>query len=332
LSIVSLSALGSHILTTASSIISQDQIDIYAARGLLIESSHAWLWGTSVEHCALYQYQLSDAKNILLSMIRTESPYYQPVPAAPKPFKPGVFTDDPTFWDCDDSDEKGCASSWALRIIDSSAIYILGAGVYSWFSEYSQDCLDTENCQQRGIQIRASRDIWIYNLCTKAIVEMISPLGSAPTLAANNVNGFLSSVLAWLQSSKGPIEGPDFDGFLIYNRTDIEEMRTKFPSSCVTALTQRIICDDIVQRFAGTEYRGSFGNDTVTDSVCDETCGRSLMSWFSNVATACSGYTLDSGSVPTLRGGRMYAGYNETCLMTKEDDRYCNGESTHAGL
>lgn len=51
-----------------------DQVNIYAARGLLIESDVAWLWGTSVEHNVLYQYQLSGAKNIVMGMIQTESP------------------------------------------------------------------------------------------------------------------------------------------------------------------------------------------------------------------------------------------------------------------
>lgn len=47
---------------------SQDQIDVYGARGLLIESTLAWLWGTAVEHSVLYQYQLSQANNILMGM------------------------------------------------------------------------------------------------------------------------------------------------------------------------------------------------------------------------------------------------------------------------
>jgi hypothetical protein len=53
---------------------SLDQVDIYSARGLLIESDVAWLWGTSVEHNINYQYQISNAKNIVMGMIQTESP------------------------------------------------------------------------------------------------------------------------------------------------------------------------------------------------------------------------------------------------------------------
>jgi hypothetical protein len=65
----------------------QDQIDIYSARGILIESQGpTWLYGTTSEHQVLYQYSLYEAKNILLGMIQTESPYFQPVPPAPQPF------------------------------------------------------------------------------------------------------------------------------------------------------------------------------------------------------------------------------------------------------
>lgn len=34
--------------------VTQDQIDVYAGRVLLIKSKLAWLWGTAVEHCVFY--------------------------------------------------------------------------------------------------------------------------------------------------------------------------------------------------------------------------------------------------------------------------------------
>lgn len=69
-------------------IVTQDQINIYSARRLLIESDGpTWLYGTAVEHNILYQYQLSGAKNIFMGVIQTESPYFQVSPVAPAPFK-----------------------------------------------------------------------------------------------------------------------------------------------------------------------------------------------------------------------------------------------------
>ncbi|KAK7414980.1 hypothetical protein QQX98_006213 [Neonectria punicea] len=173
----------------------RDQIDVYAARGMLIESDLAYLWGTASEHCVFYQYQLSNASNIPMAMIQTESPYYQPTPKAPKPFEAsvGLFTDDPTFEECT---EDRCYTSWGVRILDSTAVYILGSGLYSWFYNYDQGCLDTEDCQNRVFEMQESYDLWVYNLCTKGIVEMVTPQNSTPTYARDNVNGFLSSILA----------------------------------------------------------------------------------------------------------------------------------------
>ena len=61
-----------------------DQINVYNARGLLIESQGpVWLYGTAFEHSLLYQYNLHGAKNVLLAMIQTEQPYFQPAPLTP---------------------------------------------------------------------------------------------------------------------------------------------------------------------------------------------------------------------------------------------------------
>lgn len=109
-------------------IASQDQLDIYAARGILIESQGpTWLYGTASEHQVFYQYELYQAENIVMGMIQTESPYFQPLPAAPLPFTPGLFPGDPDFTNCT-STSKTCGFSWSMRILDSSTVYLLGAG------------------------------------------------------------------------------------------------------------------------------------------------------------------------------------------------------------
>ncbi|KAM0188779.1 hypothetical protein ACHAPI_010388 [Fusarium lateritium] len=296
------------------------QIDIYVGRGMLIQSQKAWLWGTSSEHCTLYQYQVSDATNILMGMIQTESPYYQPVPHAPQPFKTGLFPDDPTFKDCSANDFR-CYSSWALRVVDSSAVYVLGAGLYSWFSDYSQECLKTNDCQRRGVEVQQSSDLWIYNLCTKAILEMVTPTGGVATLAKNNVNGFLSSVLAWLEGSEDVTGRRDFPGFQVHT---LQGLRNQVvPDTCKTALSAKILCDNWVYTFLEPAYRGSLGNMTLTDSICSKGCGESLKSWFDNVSSACDGYDV-AGDIPTLHGGRMWAGYNETCVKDSTTSKYCN--------
>ncbi|KAL6234521.1 hypothetical protein BDW75DRAFT_241027 [Aspergillus navahoensis] len=287
--------------------ITQDQIDIYVARGVLIESQGpTWLYGTASEHCVFYQYQLSGAKEVVLGMIQTESPYYQPVPKAPRPFATGLFKDDPTFDDCP-ADSTTCALSWGVRIIDSKTVYILGAGLYSWYSSYSQDCLETNNCQQRAVYIEETSDTWIYNLCTKAIIEMVSPVGELITHAADNRNGFLSSILAWVRNSSDTTVGErHFEGF---------------------PLTQTIKCHDKLQGWQQPEMRTSLESKELTDEVCDSGCGRSLQSYYNGVVAACQGqnFTVAAGTTfPERAGGTIWTGYNETCLQDPSTGEYCN--------
>lgn len=112
---------------------SASQIDIYSARGILIESNGpVWLYGTASEHNAFYQYQFSAAKNIFSGHMQTETPYYMPDPDALGVFTPGTFTNDPTFANCDS--DLTCTEAWALRILHCSDIYIYGAGFYNFFN------------------------------------------------------------------------------------------------------------------------------------------------------------------------------------------------------
>lgn len=116
-------------------------------------------------YAVMYQYQLSQASNILTTMIQTESPYFQPTPPAPQPFVPGLFANDPAFADCSPADcslaDDWCSMLWALRIVDSPGVYVLGSGLYSWFYNYRQDCLATEACQLRAFEVRGSSDVWL---------------------------------------------------------------------------------------------------------------------------------------------------------------------------
>ncbi|KAH8895965.1 pectin lyase-like protein [Thozetella sp. PMI_491] len=184
----------------------QTQIDIYVGRGFLIESTNpVWLYGTASEHSVLYQYQTVDASNIFMGMIQTESPYFQDTPRAPAPFgaAPDVFKpSDPDFSFCQ-ANERKCAVSWAVRVVNSQNIYIYGAGLYSWFDNYGQACVDTEDCQKRIMSIETSSDIWVYSLVTKASIEMISPVGGVAVLGKDNKISYCDIVMAWLGSAGG---------------------------------------------------------------------------------------------------------------------------------
>lgn len=133
------------------------QISLYSARGLLVESKVAtWLYGTASEHNIFYQYNFINASNIFTTMIQTESPYFQPKPRPPEPFgesKNFKFPGDPDYTFCNGSvgvagqPDSGCDASWAVIMSGCENIHIAGAGTYSWFNDYTQDCIDQHSCQ-----------------------------------------------------------------------------------------------------------------------------------------------------------------------------------------
>ncbi|KAK6504485.1 hypothetical protein TWF506_002680 [Arthrobotrys conoides] len=215
---------------------SQDQIDIYVGRGILIESQGpTWLYGTASEHNVLYQYQLQGAKNVFMSLIQTESPYYQTAPGAPAPFPyqagsstpaagrrdlqnvfegnasasmdsllekrqaSGIssFTLDPGFRDCDPTSIT-CPVSWALRIVQSEDVHLYGAGLYSWFQNYDQGCLRGSGCQWNVAQVDgATKKLRMQNFVTVGASVMLNNPRNLAIFADKNRNGFASSALGF---------------------------------------------------------------------------------------------------------------------------------------
>ncbi|KAL2372532.1 hypothetical protein RJZ57_003006 [Blastomyces gilchristii] len=164
------------------------QTSVYSARGLLVESTEAtWLYGTSSEHAVYYQYNFYKAQKVFAGMIQTESPYYQPTPMPPAPFESavGIFSGDPNYERCPHG-SPGCDASWALRIIESSEIYIAGAGLYSWFTTYTQECIATRSCQNSMIQLEGNNGrVRIHNLISIGATNMIISDGTQVTSEAN---------------------------------------------------------------------------------------------------------------------------------------------------
>ncbi|RAO66282.1 uncharacterized protein BHQ10_002294 [Talaromyces amestolkiae] len=90
-----------------------------------------------------------------------------------------------------------------------------------------------------GVEIAQSTDIWLYHIVIKGMVEMVSPVNEYATLAANNVNGFVSSILAWVRETNATIGAYTFSGFDIYDFDDLDGLVT---STCQTAVAQTIRC------------------------------------------------------------------------------------------
>jgi glucan 1,3-beta-glucosidase len=174
------------------------QINIYTGRGILIESQGpVWLWGTASEHHQLYNYQVSSAKNVFMGLIQSETPYYQSNPSALTPFTPQSAWNDPEFKTCTTA---SCRKSWGLRVLNSSDLFVYGAGLYSFFENYAQTCLNTEDCQENMVEVDCS-DVHIYGLSTKAAVNMVtSSSGKSLVKEKDNTSNFCSTIALFEQT------------------------------------------------------------------------------------------------------------------------------------
>ncbi|GAB7348947.1 hypothetical protein MBLNU459_g7631t2 [Dothideomycetes sp. NU459] len=165
-----------------------------------------WFWGSSSEHSELYNYEMASASDIFLSHMQTETPYYQPEQYSQLlAYTPGVgnFTSDPTFSDCSASN---CISSWALRVFNSSNIFIYSMGFYSFFDNFQLGCGNQQDCQERIVQTDYSGDLYLYNIFTYGSEEIVSPAGGFPEpvfFNDSNQSGYTSEVAAWLELASG---------------------------------------------------------------------------------------------------------------------------------
>lgn len=170
-----------------------NQINIYNGRGILIESvKSAWLWGTASEHNVLYNYQLQNAKNVYMTVIQTETAYFQANPGARVPFNSLSAWYDPDWSSCTTA---RCAKTWGLRVRNTSDLLLYGGGLYSFFENYSQTCLDTEDCQDNMIEVTNSPQITMYGMNTKASRNVITLNGrGAMTHLPDNESTFCAAI------------------------------------------------------------------------------------------------------------------------------------------
>ncbi|KAJ1568891.1 hypothetical protein HK405_012522 [Cladochytrium tenue] len=171
------------------------QVSIYTGRGMLVQSSSAsgavWMYGTAVEHNQLYNYQLSGARNVFMGLIQTETPYYQATPVATTPFVPGLAGsswNDPTFSTCTTS---ACEKAWGLRIVNSQDVLVYGAGLYSFFDDYTQTCIASNTCQTNIASVENSTRVNLFALTTIGTTNLVTlnGVGVAPASANTDVYG-----------------------------------------------------------------------------------------------------------------------------------------------
>lgn len=174
------------------------QINLYTGRGVLIESQGpVWMWGTASEHHQLYNYQVSGAQNVFMGLIQTETPYYQSNPNALTPFTSQSSWNDPDFSGCTTA---SCRKAWGLRVLNSKDLFVYGAGLYSFFENYTQSCLQSEDCQENMVEVDCS-DVHLYGLSTKAAVNMVTSSGGKSMVPqVENTSNFCSTIALFEQS------------------------------------------------------------------------------------------------------------------------------------
>ncbi|KAI9735306.1 MAG: hypothetical protein M1818_006500 [Claussenomyces sp. TS43310] len=180
------------------------QINIFNGRGILIESSAGpvWMYGTSAEHSVLYNYQIANASSVYMALIQTETPYFQSNPNAITPFTVDATYSDPDFSSlCSAGSTDLCPKAWGLRVVDSSDVLIYGAGLYSFFDNYGQDCLATENCQTNMVDLQSS-SVTLYGLSTKAAVNMVTVDGASAALDTDNRSTFCATIAMFQTNEK----------------------------------------------------------------------------------------------------------------------------------
>ncbi|KAF9242334.1 glycoside hydrolase family 55 protein [Melanogaster broomeanus] len=166
------------------------QISIFSGRGLLSESlGPVWMIGTA-EHNVLYQYNLHRAQNHWIGFAQSETPYYQPVPSAPAPYSINAAYHDPQF-----GSSNGMA--WALYVQQSSGITLFGGGFYSFFQNYTQDCIATFSCQNQIFNIDQTSTISVYSLSTVASTYQLSVAQKGVVDQVHNHDGFQETLTVW---------------------------------------------------------------------------------------------------------------------------------------
>lgn len=172
-----------------------NQVNIFNGRGVLVDGTQGpvWMYGTSSEHSVLYNYQVVNSANIFMGAIQSETPYFQNNPNAITPFTVNTAFSDPNFSSTCAGNTDLCPKSWGLRVVGSTSVLVYGAGLYSFFDNYSQTCLNTESCQSNMVDLETST-VSLFGLSTKASTSMVTLNGVSAALDSSNRNNFCATI------------------------------------------------------------------------------------------------------------------------------------------
>lgn len=121
--------------------------------------------------------------------------YYQPNPdAAHSPYPTNSALNDPDYSTC----LPGNCDALGLRIVDSTDIIVYGAGLYSFFNNYSTACSTfptPENCQSEIFSVEGSTsNLVVYTLSTVGTTNMITKDGTSLAVVSDNLATFAATI------------------------------------------------------------------------------------------------------------------------------------------
>lgn len=110
------------------------------------------------------------------------------------PYPTNTTLSDPDYGNC----LTGNCDSYGLRVLDGSSISIYGAGLYSFFNDYSTDCStfpSPENCQSEIFSVEGSTSgLNVFVLNTVGVQNMIVQDGKSLANVTANLGTFSSTI------------------------------------------------------------------------------------------------------------------------------------------
>ncbi|KAJ4862845.1 pectate lyase superfamily protein domain-containing protein [Trichoderma breve] len=159
--------------------------------GILVQSTKAtWLYAIGSEHWWLYQLNLHNAANVVVSLLQAETNYHQgantqQIPPAPWVANIGTWGDPDFAW-CNGGDKR-CRMGPANFINGGSNIYTYASAAWAFFSGPGQGCAQFE-CQQTMHWIASTpSNLQAFGLCSKDSVNTLR-LGDGTFI--NTQNGY----------------------------------------------------------------------------------------------------------------------------------------------
>ncbi|KAL8359373.1 hypothetical protein RB601_007892 [Gaeumannomyces tritici] len=151
-------------------------------RGVLVESQAAtWMYGVSVQHASMYQYNFRNSQKVFVSMLQAESPSTGPesLPTRPRSDIAVVLPGD--------AGTPNPRGSWATVVQGTKDVFMAGLGLYSWFSQGSTACISSQSCQDALILMQNNTNLAIHNLVTIGAKNSIDLSDSGHVTATENL-------------------------------------------------------------------------------------------------------------------------------------------------